>query len=83
MSPLQQLVVDQALIKGAQRQGTQGAGTTPAPANPRGVGGGQQSQAGQDFTNMGVADLAKVDVTTLDEAGLDAFLEAMQAARGQ
>ncbi|QDP48398.1 MAG: hypothetical protein Tp118SUR00d2C21406231_14 [Prokaryotic dsDNA virus sp.] len=83
MSPLQQLVVDQALVKGAQRQGTQGAGTTPAPSNPRGVGGGQQSQSGQDFTNMGIADLAKVDVTTLDEAGLDAFLEAMQAARGQ
>lgn len=84
MSPLQQLVVDQALVKGVQRQAARGIDQSAAPqANPRGVGGGQQQSGGPDFTGLSVADLTRIDVTQLDEAGLDAFIAAMEAARGQ
>jgi hypothetical protein len=78
MSPLQQVVVDRALIKGAERQSERGqtSGNVQPQAQP------QQGAAPQslDFQSMGIEDLTRIDVTQLNEQQLDAFLEAMQSA---
>lgn len=59
-----------------------GTMVAPGGAGERGAIGGQQPGV-PDFTGLGVADLTRIDVTQLDEAGLDAFIAAMEAARGQ